>query len=187
MSQQDSPPKASFAKAALTWLGIMVAASATFLLLILLGDRPFGIQIVSIVADTEFVVLLVFFDTSSWRGYSLHNRTVQQQLPHLLRIHSLFIGFIFGVLTIALSAIPHLPDTWFVENVVWYHNFVRHQASPFAFVLILAGSVAAVFEAWILQRILSRALENPPVSPGVSAIPHRLIEPNRAASNERNR
>jgi hypothetical protein len=187
MDQQERPPKASFAKAALTWLGIMVAASATFLFLILLGDRPFGIQIVSTVAETEFVVLLVFFDTRSWRGYSLRNRTVQQQLPHLLRIHSLVLCLIFIVLTIALSSIPHLPDSWFVESIVWYRNFVRHQSSPFAFVLILAGSAAAVTEAWILRRILSRALESASVSPGISAMPHRLIEPNRAASNKRNR
>jgi hypothetical protein len=185
MDQQERPPNASFSKAALTWLGIMVAASATFLLLILLGDRPFGIQIVSTVAETEFVVLLVFFDTRSSRGYSLRNKTVQQQLPHLFRIHSLVLGLIFIVLTLALSSIPHLPDSWFAESVVWQHNFVRHQSSPFAFVLVMAGSAAAVTEAWLMRRILSRALESASVSPGFSALPQRLLEPNRGASNER--
>ena len=185
MNQIERPPLVSFAQAALTWAGIMVAALATFLLLILLGDKPFGIQIVSVVAETEFVVLLVFFDTSTWRGYSLRNPTVRQQLPHLLQIHSLFIGLIFVVLTIALSAIPHLPDIWFVESVVWYHNFVRHQSSPFAFVLIMAGSAAAVTEAWFLRRILSRASESASVSSGFRALPQGLMEPNRGASNER--
>lgn len=180
----ERPPRVSFAQAVLTWVGIIGAASATFLLLIFWGDKPFGIQVVSVIAETEFVVLLVFFDTKSWRGYSLRNKTVRQQLPHLLRIHTVVLGLIFAVLTIALSAIPHLPDIWFAENVVWYHNFVRHQASPFAFVLITAGSAAAVSESWVLRRILNRALEDASVSSGLSALPHRFVEANRAASKE---
>jgi len=183
----DTPPNASIVKALVTWVGLMTAILATFLLLIFLMNKPFGVQIVCLVADTEFVSFLVFCDSRSWRGYSLRNRTVQQQLPHLLRIHSLFLGLIFVVLTMALSAIPHLPDVWFADNVVWYRHLVRHQSSPFAFVLILAGSAAAVTEAWILRRILSRALEGASVSSGGSALPHQLFEPNRAASNKRNR
>ncbi len=187
MDQHDRPPKASFAESALTWVGIMAAASATSVLLILLGDRPFGIQTVSVIAETEFVILLVFFDTKSWRGYSLRNRTVQQELPHLLRIHGSFLALIFIALTVALSAEPHLPDTWFVESVVWYHNFVRHQASPFALVLILAGSITAVTEASILRRILSRALESPAVSSDGGIMPHKSTESNGAASNKSKR
>ena len=184
MNQMDRPPRASFAQASFTLVGIMVATLATVLLLILLGGKPFGIQIVSVVAETEFVILWVFFDTKSWRGYSLRNPTVRQQLPHLLRVHSLFIGLIFVVLTAALSARPHLPDIWFADNVVWYHNFVRHQSSPFVFVLLMAGSAAAGTEAWILRRILARALDSASDLSGSSAAPHLLTEPTRAESKE---
>jgi hypothetical protein len=165
----------------LLWFGgLMTAFLATVFLMVILMDKPFGVQIVSLVGDTEFVFFLVFCDSKSWRGYSLRNRTVQQQLPHLLRIHSLFLSLIFVVLTIALSARPHLPDVWFVESGSW------RRSSPFAFVLIFAGSAAAVTEAWILRRMLSRALESASISPNLSAAPHRFIEPNPAASNKRN-
>jgi hypothetical protein len=172
----------------LLWFGgLMAAFLATVFLMVFFMDKPFGVQIVSLFAETEFVVFLVFCNSRSWHGYSLRNKTVQQQLPHLLRIHGLFVGLIFVVLTMALSAIPHLPDIWFAENVSWTHNFVRHQSSPFAFVLILAGSVAAVTEASILRKVLSRALESAAVSPGGSAVPYWLVKQDRDASNKLNR
>lgn len=168
----------------LLWFGgFMTGILALVLLMVFLIDKPFGIQIVSLFAITEFVFFLVFCDSRSWRGYSLRDPTVRQQLPHLLRIHSLVLGLIFVVLTVVLSAMPHLPGAWLAENVVWYHNFVRHQSSPFVFVLLLAGSVAATTEAWFLRKILGRALESAAALSGASVEPHEWNGPYGAASN----
>jgi hypothetical protein len=154
----DTPPNASILTSFLTFAFIMVAFIATVALLILLGGHPFQAQIVSLVADTEFIFLLVFVDTKSWRGYSLRNKQVQRELPRLLRIHFVFLVLIFVLLTFAFSAQPRLPSSWLVENG-------PRDGSWFAFGLIALGTVTAVGQATLYRRLLRRALEESAASP----------------------
>lgn len=149
----DTPPKDSILTSFLTWVGIMAALMATFLLLILLDHRPFEIQIVSLVADTELVFFLVFFDSRAWRGYSLRDKRVQQALPRLLGIHCFCLVLIFALLTFALSAKPRLPSSWVTESG-------PKDTSPFALVLILIGGITPTIQAWRYRRILRRAVES---------------------------
>ena len=83
--QVSSPPQVSLAKAALTLVGVMIVLLGTFLFVILLDGRPFELQTISLIVDTEFVFFFVFSNSRSWRGYSLRNKAVQQQLPRLLK------------------------------------------------------------------------------------------------------
>jgi hypothetical protein len=154
----DTPPDASLLMMSLTWVGIMAGMMTTFLLAILMVHRPFGIQVIFLVADTEFVFFLVFCDSRAWRGYSLRNKRVQQELPHLLGIHCLFLVLIFALLTFALSAQSRLPSSWLVESG-------PKDVSPFAFGLIFIGVITVMTQAWTYRRILSRVLEGTAVSP----------------------
>jgi hypothetical protein len=149
----DTAPSDSILTSFLTWVGLMAALLATFLLLILLDHRPFEIQIVSLVADTEFVFFLVFFDSRAWRGYSLRNKRVQQELPRLLGIHCFCLVLIFALLTFALSVEPRLPSSWVTKNG-------PKDTSPFALLLIFIGGVTPTIQAWRYRRILRRAVED---------------------------
>jgi hypothetical protein len=150
-NNMDTPPAFSI-KAMLQWVGFFAAILATFLLFLLLGDKPFGVQTVSFVGGTVFVFYLVFCDTYWWHGYGLRNKVVQKELPRLLGIHSLFLVLIFSVLTSAISARPHLPSSWLVERSPKDHSF-------FSLGLIGFGAIILVTEAWICRRILRRAFE----------------------------
>jgi len=146
----DTPPRVSFSKGIREFIGIMIVLFATFTLIIFLPAIPFGTQIVSLVMDTEFVFFLVFCDSHAWHGYRLHNKRVRQEIPHLLRIHVFFLAIIFGLLTFALSIEPRLPSSWIERGP-------RHE-SFFAAGLIGIGAVTAMTQAWILRKILRRAV-----------------------------
>jgi hypothetical protein len=147
----DVPPAFS-TKGLLTWLGFMAALLGTVLLLLFLSDRPYGVRVVCLVGDTVWVSFLVFCDSRYWRGYSLRNNTVRQELPLLLRVHCLFLLFLFSGLTLAISAQSQLPSSWVVE---------RGQRRPSFFVsgLICVGVTVSVTGAWFCRRILRRAFE----------------------------
>lgn len=148
----DTPPVGSSTKGFITWIGIVAGALTVILLSIFLGDRRFGIQIVSLVADTGLVFFLVFCDSRAWRGYSLRDKRVQQELPHLLGVHCLFLVLLLALLTFALSAQSRLPASWLVGSG-------PRDTPPFVLALLLIGSLTVIAQAWILRRILRRALE----------------------------
>lgn len=157
INTMDTPPQVSLAKAAVTLVGVMIVLLGTFLLVILLDGRPFQLQTISLIGDTEFVFFFVFCNSRSWRGYSLRNKAVQQQLPYLLQIHCLFLALLIAVETFALSERPHLPDSWIAKPG-------PRLSSPFESGLLLIGMAIAISQILISRKILSRALESAPIS-----------------------
>lgn len=147
----NTPPKASGLEMFATWAGLMLGAATILLLGILLGEKPFGLQIVAVAADTEYVFFLVFCDSRAWRGYSLRDKRVQRELPRLLGPHCFFLFLIVVALTVALSSRSRLPSSWVVESGS------KHD-SPFAVALIIAGVLAATAQAWLYRNKLARAL-----------------------------
>jgi hypothetical protein len=123
-----------------------------FLLYVFLGDKPFGIQIATIIAYSGSVFCLVFF---RWRfldeAYNLRIEAVQEQIPRLLAIHLAFLGFIVAVLTLALFLRSQLPSFWFTER------FGKH-GSLFSHGLLLICTLAAVTQVFICRTILSRSI-----------------------------
>jgi hypothetical protein len=158
INTMDTPPQVSLAKAAVTLVGVMGVLLGTFLLVILLDGRPFELQTISFIVDTEFVFFFVFCNSHSWRGYSLRNKAVQQQLPHILQIHCLFLVLLIAVETFALSERPHLPHSWLVDPGY------RYTTSPFESVLFLIGMAIVLTQVLISRKILSRALEGVAIS-----------------------
>jgi hypothetical protein len=157
INYMDTPPQVSLAKAALTLVVVMIVLLGTFLLVILLDGRPFELQTISLIVDTEFVFFFVFCNSRSWRGYSLRNKTVRQQLPHLLQIHCLFLVLLIAVETFALSERPHLPDSWIAKPG-------PRLMSPFESGLLLIGMAIVITQVLISRRILSRTLESAAIS-----------------------
>ncbi len=160
INTMDTPPQMSYAKAARLGVGVLIVLVGTFLFYIyFLDGKPFEIQAISLIADTELVFSFVFFDTSMGRGYSLRDKVVQQHLPRLLQIHFLSLVFLFALITFAVSAQPHLPRSWLVDPGY------RYSTSPFVSVLILIGVGIGITQVLISRKILSRALEGAAISP----------------------
>jgi hypothetical protein len=162
INTMDTPPQMSIAKGVRFVIGLLLVLLGTFVFYIyFLGGRPFEIQAISLIADTECVFLFVFFDTSMGRGYSLRDKAVQQQLPRLLQIHFVSLVFLYALITFALSARSHLPHSWLVNPNPGY----RYSTSPFASVLLLIGLTAVIAQVLISRKILSRAVEGAAISP----------------------
>jgi hypothetical protein len=160
INTRDMPPQISYAKAARFAVGLLIVLLGTFMFYIyFLDGRPFEIQAISLIADTEFVFLFVFFDTSIGRGYSLRDKAVQRQLPQLLQIHFVSLVLLFALITFALSARPYLPHSWLVDPGY------RYSASPFVSVLVLIGMAIVITQVLISRKLLRRALESAAISP----------------------
>jgi amino acid transporter len=74
----------------------LVTIVSIFLLYVLLGDKPFGFQIATLIAYSVSVFTFVFF---RWKGlnkaYSLRDKAVRRQIPRLLAIHGAFLVLVF--------------------------------------------------------------------------------------------
>ena len=134
---------------------VFVAAAfvAIFVLYVFLADKPFGIQIATIITYTGSIFCLVFF---RWRwlneAYSLRTKQVRQQLPRLMAIHLAFLLSILVVLTAGLLARPRLPNYWVVERGA------KHE-TLFVDALGLFCIVAGVTQVFISRSILRRSLD----------------------------
>ncbi len=150
----DGVSRVSIAEAIGKFVFICVGLVVALALYIVLGERPFGIQIATLIAYTGGVFCLVFF---RWRwlheAYSLRKKEVQQQIPRLLAIHAAFLAFLFAVLTFAFFVRPHLPSYWLIERGV------KHD-SLFSDGLILICSLTGVTQVFISRSILSRSVRD---------------------------
>jgi len=141
----------SVAKQLGTWLGIVSGSMAVLLLLILIGDKPYGIQITTLIGDTGFVFFLVFCDSRAYKGYSLRLTAVRKKIPTLLAIHAAFLLFIFVALTAALSVRPHLSSSWLITT--------GKRDSWFDVLLMVIGVTIYVSQTQISRKILSRSID----------------------------
>jgi hypothetical protein len=153
--QLDEPQKAPRVSVAMS-IGISVAyllgAFGAFCLFIVLGEKPFGIQIATAITYTYFVFWYVFFPTRGMLDkYSLRNKAVQQQIPTLLAIHSAVLILICWGQTIWFAMKPHLPSYWLTKH--------GKQGMTLYEWAILVSPVALFFtQVLISRRILSRSL-----------------------------
>ena len=80
--------------------------------LILFANRPYGIQLSSIVIDTAAVALYTFSRNRNNMRPFLHScPVVRRQIPLLIRRHVGFLAALFIVQTTALELRPKLPST----------------------------------------------------------------------------
>ena len=150
--QLDEPvkvPKVSIAMSLGILAVYLVGACGGFCLFIVLGEKPFGIQIATAITYTYFAFWYVFFPTRGLlEKYSLLNKRVQQQIPSLLAIHCAFlISILLG--QTAWFAMKARPSHWLTE---------RGKQGDTSYIGVMIGSIVVVFFTQVLisRRILSR-------------------------------
>lgn len=136
------------------WVLFLPFNILSLILLAILRENPFGIQIVSLLWYTGFVFLLVFCNTRGSRGYSLSEKAVRNRLPLLFCIHIGLLAVLFAGLTGAILLRPHLSDSWTAERGS------RSPSSYFELLLFLTGLTILFAEVSIFRRILDRGMND---------------------------
>jgi hypothetical protein len=129
---------------------LFVAMFGTALLLILLKDRPYGIQVSTTVGYTAAVALYTFSgNRNNMQPFLLSCPAVRRQLPLLIRRHLGFLAVLFMIQTVALKLRPNLPGRLTTPS----------QSGPSPFVVILGGLCACLAIAQVLNNrsLLERA------------------------------
>jgi drug/metabolite transporter (DMT)-like permease len=95
--------------AVLTFLFFTMLGGVGFL--ILFANRPYGIQVISIVIDTAAVALYSFSrNRNNMQPFLLSCPVVRRQIPLLIRRHLGFLVALFIIQTTALELRPKLPE-----------------------------------------------------------------------------
>jgi hypothetical protein len=135
-------------------LAVLVALFLTMcsscVLLILLEDRPYGIQFSTLVGYTAAVAFYTFsHNRNGNQSFLLSCPVVRGQLARLIRRHLGFIAAIFIAQTTALRLRPSLPAAWIAPR--------SKDASPFAILLGLLCLVLAIVQTLTNRSLLDRA------------------------------
>jgi len=149
----EKPTFLSFMKA----FGVIAIGAITFLgafaVFLILSDRPYAIQIFTLLCYTALVVLFVFHKTKLGRGYSLSNPAVQKHFPRLQAIHIAFSLTIFSFQTYILHVWSRFPASW-TEGTGPRHN------SWFNFGLSMLFAITWMIEVFYCRRILNRSCDS---------------------------
>jgi hypothetical protein len=129
---------------------LLLSVPCTAVLLILLEDRPYGIQLSSIVGYTAAVALYTFSrNRNGNQPFLLSCPIVRSQIPTLTRRHLVFLAAMFIVQTMALKFRSNLPAHWITPS--------SRDASPFAIILGIFCLCLAVVEILTNRSLLGRA------------------------------
>jgi hypothetical protein len=129
---------------------LFLATCGTGILLILLEDRPYGIQLSSIVGYTAAVALYTFSrNRNNMQPFLLSCPIVRRQLPLLIRRHLGFLAALYVVQTIALKLRPNLPAHLITPS--------RSDASLFAIILGGLCACLAIVQVLSNRSLLERA------------------------------
>lgn len=129
---------------------LLLAVPCTAILLFLLEDRPYGIQLCSIAGYTAAVALYTFSrNRNGNQPFQLYCPVVRSQIPTLVRRHLGFLAALFIVETVALRFRPNLPAQWITPT--------SKDTSPFAIILGIFCAVLAIVETLTNRSLLERA------------------------------
>lgn len=127
---------------------LFLTMCSTAILLVLLENRPYGIQFTSIVGYTAAVAFYTFSrNRNGNQPFLLSCPVVRGQVTRLIRRHLGFVAALFIAETIALKLRPNLPADWITSGT--------KDVSPFD---ILVGVLCLVFA--IVQTLTNRSLLN---------------------------
>ena len=152
LDDHEKTPRVSLAMSLGVIAAYLVGVFGGLCIFVVLGERPFGVQVASIIVYTYFAFWYIFFPTRGLLDqYSLHDKRVQRRIPLLMAIHCAFLVLMFVGETVWFSMKSHLPSYWFTEH--------GKRGRPL-YVSVVIVSVTVVFftEVLISRRILSRGL-----------------------------
>ena len=127
----------------------LTAIPGTVIFLILLADRPYGIQLSSIVAYTAAAALYTFSSNRGGQPFLLSCPVVRRQLPRLIRRHLGFLAALFILQTTALELRPNLPAYWITPSST--------NVSPFALSLGCLCACLTLVQILSNRSLLERA------------------------------
>ena len=124
------------------WVGIVG--------LILLADKPYGIQLSSIVTYTSAVALYTFSrNRNGNQPFLLSCPYVRSQLSRLINRHLCFVAVLFALQTAALNLRPKLPAYWTTPS--------SRDPSRFSAILAVVCACLAVVQTLTNRSLLKRA------------------------------
>ena len=82
----------------------------------LLYDRPYGIQIATILSYSAAVILYTFASNRGMQRYLFRCPSVYRRLSRLALRHVGFLAVLFVLQTVAFSLRPHLPAWWLTSS-----------------------------------------------------------------------
>jgi hypothetical protein len=134
---------------------IPVVFLAVMLVFIALRDKPFQIQIASIIGYTGCVFFFVFCDAGpghsiggkGTKGFSLSEKAVRRKLPLLACIHAGSLVVLFAVVAGALWLRPR----WFLRHL---------DSQYFDAILLIIGVAIAFAQIHFFRGLLARALKD---------------------------
>lgn len=119
-------------------------------LLVILGDRPYGVQLGSVVAYTAFVMIYGFAKN---RGdnppYLFTCPVVRSQYPRLLKRHAAYVAVLVTLETVALQIKPHLSQWWLTSS--------GRNMTPFVIAIAVPCGALALAEIMTNRGVLERA------------------------------
>ena len=119
---------------------------STVILLILLENRPYGIQLSSIVGYTAAVALYTFSrNRNGNQPFLLSCPVVRRQLPRLIRRHLGFLAALFTAQTIGLDFRPNLPA-----------NLITPKGTDLSLFVVILGVLCMCFA--IVETLTNRSL-----------------------------
>jgi hypothetical protein len=126
----------------------------SMLLVVLLRGTTYGLQVVSFVFYTLFVLFFTFATTGSRGGgnvpgYKFTCPAVEPQLPRLLWRHLLCLAALFVLETASRAVQPHLVDWWNIPD--------KKGSTPFEIALLLFGISLAMIQILTNKSLLNRA------------------------------
>jgi hypothetical protein len=135
---------------------IPVTVLATMLVFVTLRDKPFEIQIASVIMYTGFVFFFVFCDAGAGRaikakgtkGFSLGEKAVRQKLPLIVCVHAASLVVLFACVTAALRLRPYTWSRW------------RLDTEYFDLIMLVTGVAILFAQVHFFRRLLGRALKN---------------------------
>lgn len=133
------------------WAALLTAFIALVFLYIVLGKRPFGVQLTTLIVYTCVVFFFIFFKTRLGDGNGLRNEAVRRCIPRLLAIHVSFLALVFTIQTSALALEPRLSSWWLEENA--------KRMTPFQQALFIVCATAGLIQVSLSRRILRSSRE----------------------------
>jgi len=145
-------PKAFSGQRFLAFTLLFVVAIGTWIFLVFttLGSTPYGVQLLSVISYTAFVIIYGFArNKSGICPYLFTCPTVVAQYPRLLVRHAAFLAALIAVETPLLIARPYLP--------VWWTAPSGKDPAPYVIVLAVSFGVIALVEIFSNRALLERA------------------------------
>jgi hypothetical protein len=145
------PPIASPGRFILFTAAFLTMLPGSLILFIWLGDRPYGIQLASIIGYSAATILYTFSANRGMQRYLFECPYVRSQFRRLAVRHIVFLVALFSLETAILSIRLHLSPWWMTEGIG------PRGMPPFVFAMFALCGALLFAEIMTTRSLLERA------------------------------